>query len=94
MTASKPTGGRAAGGDVQELRREIDQTRQELGDTVEALARKTDVKARTRQAVTEARERVRDRVPPDAGPVLLSTVLAGVGLVTILAITWWRRRRA
>jgi hypothetical protein len=32
-----------------ELRAEIDQTREELGDTVEALAEKTDFKARARQ---------------------------------------------
>ena len=33
----------------EEIRREIDQTREELGETVEALAHKTDVKAQARE---------------------------------------------
>jgi hypothetical protein len=35
----------------EELRREIEGTRTELGDTVEALAHKTDVKAQARERV-------------------------------------------
>jgi F0F1-type ATP synthase membrane subunit b/b' len=35
----------------EEIRRDIDQTREELGDTVEALAHKTDVKAQARERV-------------------------------------------
>ncbi len=41
-----------------ELRRDIEQTRAELGETIEALAAKADVKARAHEAVEEARERV------------------------------------
>ena len=37
----------------EELRSDIAQTREELGDTVEALAAKTDVKARARERVEE-----------------------------------------
>ena len=48
---------------VEELRDDIAQTRQELGETVEALAAKTDVKRRAKgaaqQAVASARERGR-----------------------------------
>ena len=40
----------------EELRDEIEQTRQELGDTVEALAAKTDVKAQARDRVTTVKE--------------------------------------
>lgn len=40
--------------DPQELRGEIAQTRADLGDTVEALAAKTDVKARAKHAAGEA----------------------------------------
>jgi hypothetical protein len=50
MTSSQPEGsavpGAAAADAEQQLRQEIDQTRQQLGDTVEALAGKADVKAR------------------------------------------------
>ncbi|SCG72477.1 DUF3618 domain-containing protein [Micromonospora humi] len=40
--------------DPQQLRAEIAQTRAALGDTVEALAAKTDVKARAKVAAEEA----------------------------------------
>jgi ElaB/YqjD/DUF883 family membrane-anchored ribosome-binding protein len=41
-----------------EIRAEIQETREELGDTVEALAAKTDVKAQARQRVEEVKENV------------------------------------
>ena len=50
-------------GDPDQIQQEIEATREELGDTVEALARKTDVKARagaklreTKASVSEARD--------------------------------------
>lgn len=46
--------------DVQALREEIRQTRAELGETVQALAAKADVKARTRESVEHAKQRVRE----------------------------------
>jgi ElaB/YqjD/DUF883 family membrane-anchored ribosome-binding protein len=58
----------------QELREEIEQTREELGDTVEALAAKTDVKAQakrkvrnTKASVTDKRDELVDKVK-DASP--------------------------
>jgi|tagenome__1003787_1003787.scaffolds.fasta_scaffold19875091_2 hypothetical protein len=44
--------------DPQQLRVEIERTRQELGDTVAALAEKTDVKARAKEKVAEVRQNV------------------------------------
>jgi uncharacterized protein YdbL (DUF1318 family) len=38
-----------------EIRADIEQTREEVGDTVEALAAKTDVKAQARQRVDEVK---------------------------------------
>ena len=46
----------------EELRREIEQTRAELGETVEALAAKADVKARAHEAADDVRERVHTAV--------------------------------
>ncbi len=46
----------------QQVREEIEQTRVELGDTVEALAQKTDVKAQAKQTVDTAKENVTGRV--------------------------------
>ena len=39
----------------EELRREIERTRAELGETVEALSHKADVKAQAREKVDEAK---------------------------------------
>ncbi len=45
----------------EELRQGIAQTREELGDTVEALSAKTDFKAQAQARVDEAKERVSER---------------------------------
>jgi ElaB/YqjD/DUF883 family membrane-anchored ribosome-binding protein len=47
--------------DPAELRAEIERTRRELGDTVAALAEKTDVKARAREKVADVRQTVNER---------------------------------
>ncbi len=44
------------------LRREIERTRSELGETVEALSHKADVKAQARERVDEAKSQARDKV--------------------------------
>jgi vacuolar-type H+-ATPase subunit E/Vma4 len=43
----------------EEIRADIEQTREEVGDTVEALAAKTDVKAQAREKVEEIKGTVR-----------------------------------
>jgi ElaB/YqjD/DUF883 family membrane-anchored ribosome-binding protein len=47
--------------DPQQLRAEIERTREDLGETVAALAEKTDVKARAREKVAEVRQNVNHR---------------------------------
>ena len=42
--------------DPDQIREEIEATRQELGDTVEALAYKADVKARVREKIESTKE--------------------------------------
>ena len=44
-----------------ELRADIERTRQDLGDTVAALAEKTDVKARAREKVAEVKSNVTEK---------------------------------
>lgn len=46
---------------AQELRDDIERTRSELGDTVEALAEKTDVKARAKERVAGVQATLRAR---------------------------------
>jgi Protein of unknown function (DUF3618) len=60
-TSSDPAANPASGQpvDQQELREGIRRTRAELGDTVEALARKVDVKARARGSTAAARQRAK-----------------------------------
>jgi Protein of unknown function (DUF3618) len=53
MTASGPAD------DAQELRQEIEQTREQLGETVEQLVARTDVKARARDQAAALGERVK-----------------------------------
>jgi ElaB/YqjD/DUF883 family membrane-anchored ribosome-binding protein len=48
-------------GDTEALRAEIAQTRAALGDTVQALAAKADVKARMRESAAQTTARFRQR---------------------------------
>jgi hypothetical protein len=45
----------------QELREEIERTRQDLGETVAALAEKSDVKARAKEKVSEVKGKVDEK---------------------------------
>jgi uncharacterized protein (TIGR03382 family) len=47
--------------DTEQLRREIERTRAELGATVEALAHKTDVKAQAREKAELAKQQAREK---------------------------------
>jgi len=47
--------------DPEQLREEIERTRQDLGDTVAALAEKTDVKTRAKDKVAEVKQTVNER---------------------------------
>jgi hypothetical protein len=58
MTADIPGNG-ADGGETkspEQIRAEIEQTREELGDTVEALAAKTDVKGQAKSRIAAAKD--------------------------------------
>ena len=90
------------------LRREIEQTRAELGETVEALAAKADVKARAQEAVDDARQRARgvvDNVAYQVGkqrekvaalspPVRAAIAAVAVGLIALLLVRKLRSRRS
>jgi hypothetical protein len=52
--------------DPDELRREIEQTRAELGATVEALSHKADVKGQVREKRDEVKDRLRGATPQQA----------------------------
>jgi MYXO-CTERM domain-containing protein len=72
--------------DTEQLRREIERTRTELGQTVEALSHKADVKAHARQKAELVRTRAQDK------PVVPLAVGIGVAVVGLLLLR--RRRRS
>jgi hypothetical protein len=65
---------------------EIEQTRRQLGETVAALAEKTDVKAHARQRLEQTRERARAKAPVIA-------IAAGGAAVAAVAVALVIRRR-
>lgn len=76
---------------IEELRAEIQQTRAELGETVQALAAKADVKARALDQVEHARARARAAVA--TSPVPLALVVAGVAAVVGIILVVRGRKR-
>jgi hypothetical protein len=69
----------------EELRREIERTRRELGDTVDALSHKADVKEQARLKKEEVQERV------SSNPVPLAAAIGG--FVALLVLIRLVRRR-
>lgn len=67
------------GKDASDIRQEIADTRADLGDTVEALAYKTDVKARAKDAVDERVSAAKGTVA-NAVETVKSTVAAAAGM--------------
>jgi hypothetical protein len=103
----EPTGGLSGTGaatsgvsspEPEEIRAEIEQTRADLGDSVDALAAKADVRTRAKQSAAAARDRakgtaqqaaqkVRDKPAPVGGA--LAGIAAAAGAAVLI-----RRRRA
>jgi type VI protein secretion system component VasF len=79
--ANRPEPGADAG--LDDIQADIEQTREQLGETVEALQAKLDVKARAQDKVAETKQQVVQRRVPIA--LVLGAVVVGVLI--------WRRRR-
>ena len=81
--------------DTEQLRREIERTRAELGATVEALSHKADVKAQARAKAAQAKVQAREkaelaRSQAQQKPAVPLAAGIGVAIVTLWLI---RRRR-
>ena len=50
------------GEDPQAIRDEIEATREQMGDTIEAIGYKTDVKSRAKESVTDKTDAIKDKV--------------------------------
>jgi hypothetical protein len=68
----------------EEIQREIERTRRELADTVDALSHKADVKEQARLKKQEVQQRV------SSNPVPLAAVIGG-GIALLLVIRLLRR---
>lgn len=85
--------------DIDELKTDIAQTREELGETVGALTAKMDVKERAKEKAAEAKDRVLDKAHAvqhatiEDGRAKRTVPVAAVILVGA-AVAWilWRRR--
>jgi len=89
--------------DPEQLREEIQEDREQLGDTVEALAQKADVKTQVQEKVDERKEQLRDvqeQLKSKVGetaeqakqqPVALRAAAAGG--VALLLLLWLIRRK-
>lgn len=86
--------------DEEQLRADIELTRQELGDTVQALADRANVSRRMHEGVAAAQVKARNAVPPPlftAGEQALSFAraypLSLAGVVALLAFVRFTLRR-
>jgi uncharacterized protein (TIGR03382 family) len=71
---------------TDELRREIERTRAELGETVEALSHKADVKTQAREKVEHAKQNVQAQArDKPVGPI--------AGIAAAVVVLWLIRRR-
>lgn len=80
----------------EELREQIEHTRAELGDTVQALSDKTDVKARVHDKVEDTKQQVHQKVETgkaraSSEPVPIA-VVAGVALALVVVLVARKRR--
>jgi hypothetical protein len=83
-TTTKPT----TSSDPDAIREDIERTREELAETVDALHAKLDVKTQAKERVA----RVKDQATTDTGRPRPEVVAGVVGAVLLVAgLVWWRK---
>jgi len=94
---ARPEPGPEAG--IDEIQTDIAQTRKELGETVEALSAKMDVKQRTKDKAAETKEAVVDKAHAvqhatiDDGRAKVTVPVAIAVVAGAAALVWFVRRR-
>ncbi len=99
MTASKPDRPEPSpDAGIDDIQADIEQTRNELGQTVQALSGKLDVKARAKEKAEDTKERVVDKADAVRHTVTdnpkRSVPIAAIAVVGAAALGYviWRRR--
>jgi hypothetical protein len=77
--------------DVDELKAEIEATREQLGRTVDELSARLDVPARAKESAARAKDTAVETYR-ESPPLVIGGALALVGAVVALVV--WRRKRA
>lgn len=98
MTASNPRPEPGPDAGIDDIEADIEQTRNELGETVEALQAKLDVKERAKDKVDETKARVAEKADTlrhtaTDHPGRTVPVAAIVAVLAVVGIIVWRRRR-
>jgi prefoldin subunit 5 len=77
----------------EELEAQIEEQREQLAGTIDALAAKLDVKTQAQTKVAEAKETAKQRTTTAEGKPRPELLAAGAALVVVVvAIIWWRKR--
>lgn len=83
--------------DPNEIERDIERTREQLGHTVEELTDRLDVKKQAQQRVDEAKHEAQQRLEyakqnARENPQLPAIIV--VGTVALVVLMFWRRKRS
>jgi len=78
---------------TQQIQADIEQQREELAETGDALTAKLDVKARARQRFQAIRSAATDEQGRPTPPVLAGTAVVTAVVVAGVVLTVWRARR-
>lgn len=74
----------------EEIQAEIEQQREQLAGTLDALSAKLDVKSQAQAKVKE----VKGRAMTDTGRLRTELIVVGATVVVVAAaLVWWRRSR-
>ena len=73
----------------EDIEAEIEQQREQLAETVDALTAKLDVKAQARAKA----DQFKDRVTTDDGQPRPEVIGGAVGVIVVMGLlVWWRRQ--
>ncbi len=79
---------------VDEIERDIERTRHELGETVSALSDKLDVRGRVQDKAHETKDHLVDRARDTKDAAAARKIpLALIGAAAVIGLVIWRRKK-